>query len=239
MSYSCDKQITALSNMKINTITAMVWLSCALVAGRADAESAWVSDRFEVTLRTGPSTSNAIRLMVRSGTELEIIAQDTDSGYTQVRTSGGTEGWVLSRYLMDEPPAREQLATLTGELTNAESRGSSLNSQLGAIRSQYDDATQRIANLERDKSRIEQDLADIKRTAANAVAIDEQNKEFRQQLATAEIRVATMEQENRELMSQTARYWFMTGALVLTIGFMLGLWLPRIRWQRRSGYDRL
>lgn len=225
--------------MKIKTIAAMVWLSGALVAGPAGAESAWVSDRFEITLRTGPSTSNAIQLMVSSGTELEIIEQDSESGYTRVRTRGGTEGWVLSRYLMDEPPAREQLATLTGELTNAESRGSSLNSQLGAIRSQYDNATQRIANLERDKSRIEQDLADIKRTAANAVAIDEQNKEFRQQLATAEIRVATMEQENRELMSQTARYWFMTGALVLTVGFVLGLWLPRIRWQRRSGYDRL
>ena len=225
--------------MKIKTIAAMVWLSGALVAGPAGAESAWVSDRFEITLRTGPSTSNAIQLMVSSGTELEIIEQDSETGYTRVRTRGGTEGWVLSRYLMDEPPAREQLATLTGELTNAESRGSSLNSQLGAIRSQYDDATQRIANLERDKSRIEQDLADIKRTSANVVAIDEQNKEFRQQLAAAEIRVATMEQENRELMSQTARYWFMTGALVLTIGFILGLWLPRIRWQRRSGYDRL
>ncbi len=239
MSYSCGNQITASNNMKIKTIAAIVWLSGALVAGPAGAESAWVSDRFEITLRTGPSTSNAIQLMVSSGTELEIIEKDSESGYTRVRTRGGTEGWVLSRYLMDEPPAREQLATLTGELTNAESRGSSLNSQLGAIRSQYDDATQRIANLERDKSRIEQDLADIKRTAANAVAIDEQNKEFRQQLATAEIRVATMEQENRELMSQTARYWFMTGALVLTVGFVLGLWLPRIRWQRRSGYDRL
>ena len=239
MSYSCGKQITALSHMKIKTIAAMVWLSGALVAGQADAESAWVSDRFEITFRTGPSTSNAIQLMVRSGTELEIIEKDSESGYTRVRTRGGTEGWVLSRYLMDEPPAREQLATLTGELTNAKSRGSSLNTQLGEIRSQYDDATQRIANLERDKSRIEQDLADIKRTSANAVAIDEQNKEFRQQLAAAEIQVATMEQENRELMSQTARYWFMTGALVLTIGFILGLWLPRIRWQRRSGYDRL
>ena len=239
MFYSCGKQITALSNMKINTIAAMVWLSCALAAGPADADSAWVSDRFEVTLRTGPSTSNAIRLMVSSGTELEIIAADAESGYTQVRTGGGTEGWVLSRYLMDEAPAREQLATLTSQLTNAATRGSSLNSQLGAIRSEYDDATQRITNLERDKSRLEQDLADIKRTAANVVAIDQQNKEFRQKLATAEIRVATLDQENRELMGQTARYWFMTGALVLTIGFVLGLWLPRIRWRRRPGYDRL
>ena len=105
MSYSCRKQITASSPMKINAIAVMVWLSSALAAGPADAETAWVSDQFEITLRTGPSTSNAIHLMVRSGTELEIIAQDPDKGYTQVRTGGGTEGWVLSRYLMDEAPA--------------------------------------------------------------------------------------------------------------------------------------
>ena len=80
MSYSCRKQIMASSPMKINAIAVMVWLSSALAAGPAGAESAWVSDQFEITLRTGPSTSNAIHLMVRSGTEREIIAQDPDNG---------------------------------------------------------------------------------------------------------------------------------------------------------------
>ncbi len=57
-------------------------------------------------------------------------------------------------------------------------------------------------------------------------------------LATAEIRADTLEQENRQLASLTARYWFMSGALVLVIGIILGIWLPRIRWQRGSRYDR-
>jgi SH3 domain protein len=47
-----------------------------------------------------------------------------------------------------------------------------------------------------------------------------------------------LEQENRELGSQTTRYWFMSGGAVLVVGLILGLWLPRIRWQRRSRYDR-
>jgi len=58
------------------------------------------------------------------------------------------------------------------------------------------------------------------------------------QLATAQIRADTLEQENLQLSSQTTRYWFMSGALVLLVGVILGIWLPRIRWQRRSGYDR-
>ncbi len=209
-----------------------------LLVRPAAAESAWVSDEFEIMLRTGPSTSNAIQLMVSSGTELEVLGRDDEAGFTQVRTQGGTEGWVLTRYLMNEPSAREQLVQLTGQLTDAASEGSSLNSQLAAIRGEYNAAERRIASLEADNARLEQELTDIRRTAANVLAIDSQNEELRQELMDSGIRADTLEQQNRELTSQTRRYWFMTGALVLVVGIILGLWLPRIRWQRRSRYDR-
>jgi SH3 domain protein len=225
--------------MKMMNYSCAVWLlTVMLFASTASAESAWVSDEFEITLRSGPSTSNAIELMLSSGTELEVLERDAETGYSRVRTGGGTEGWVLTRYLMNEPAAREQLARLTSQLTNEASRGSSLNAQLGAIRSEYDTATKRIQTLEREKSGLEEELAEIKRTAANVLTINNQNKQLREQLAAEEIRVATLEQENRELTSQTTRYWFMSGALVLVVGMALGLWLPRIRWQRRSRYDR-
>ena len=81
-------------------------LAALLFSSAAHAESAWVSDEFEITLRSGPSTSNAIQLMLKSGTELEVLERDRESGYARVRTGGGTEGWVLTRYLMNEPAAR-------------------------------------------------------------------------------------------------------------------------------------
>lgn len=198
----------------------------------------WVSDEFEITLRSGPSTSNAIQLMLDSGTRLEVLERDAESGYARVRTQGGTEGWVLTRYLMNEPSAREQLQTLTSQLTNANSRGSSLDSQLSAIRGEYDAANRKIETLEREKSAVEQELAELKRTAANVLAINEQNKSLMDQLAAAQIRADTLEQENRVLSGQTTRYWFMSGGLVMLVGIILGIWLPRIRWQRRSRYDR-
>jgi SH3 domain protein len=176
--------------------------------------------------------------MIGSGAELEVLESDAESGYSRVRTGGGTEGWVLTRYLMSEPAARDQLAALTSQLTSEASRGSSLNTQLGAIRGEYEAATDRIATLESENAELQNELGEIKRTAANVLAINNQNKDLREQLAAEEIRVATLEQENRVLGSQTTRYWFMSGALVLVIGMVLGLWLPRIRWQRRSRYDR-
>ena len=218
--------------------TRIVLLAALLLPVPAFAEPAWVTDQFEITLRSGPSTSNAIQLMVSSGTRLEVLERDADSGYTRVRTQGGTEGWVLTRYLMNEASAREQLQTLTSQLTNANSRGSSLDTQLRAIRSEYDTANRKIQTLERDKAAVEKELAEIKRTAANVLSINEQNQSLMDELTAAQIRADTLEQENRALASQTKRYWFMAGALVLLVGILLGIWLPRIRWQRRSRYDR-
>ena len=203
----------------------------------ANAQSVWVSDQFEVMLRTGPSTTNAIQLMVDSGTELEILDEDVEAGYTQVRTSGGTEGWVLTRYLMQEPSAREQLANLTGQLTDAAAEGSSMTSQLNAVRQEYDSATRQIRQLEQDKSGLQAEIDDITQKAANTLAIDRQNQDLRQQLTDAEIKVSILEQENEKLSGQTTRNWFITGALVLFAGVLLGLILPRMKFQRRSRYD--
>ena len=229
MFYSCPM-------MKM--ILRLTQITLLLAASTAYAAPAWVSDEFEITLRSGPSTSNAIQLMVGSGMQLEVLERDSDSGYSRVSTPGGTEGWVLTRYLMNEPSAREQLLTLTGQLTNANTLGTSLDSQLAAVRSEYNSATRQISTLQNEKAELENDLAEIRRTAANVLGINNQNKKLMDDLASAEIRADTLEQENRQLSSQSTRYWFLSGALVILVGVILGLWLPRVRWQRRSGYDR-
>lgn len=223
-------------SLRITRIAATLVL--AVLAAGARAEPAWVSDEFEIMLRTGPSTGNAIQRMLRSGTEVEVLQRDPDSGYSRVRAPDGTEGWVITRYLMGEPAARQQLQQLTSQLTNAQDAGSSLTAQLQAIRSEHREAEETIAALEREKQALERELAEIRRTASDVLAIDEQNRRLQQELTDAEIRIDTLEQENSMLSGQQNRNWFIAGASVLVVGLLLGLWLPRIRWQRRSRYER-
>ena len=203
----------------------------------AFAQSAWVTDEFEITLRTGPSTSNAIRLSLSSGSRLEILEEDGEAGYTRVRTAGGTEGWVLTRYLMNEPSAREQLTDLTNQLSSASDEGASLATQLNAIRGEYREAEQQIGRLEREKEVLQGELDEIRRTAANVLAIDSQNDELQEKLTNAGIEIDRLNEEVRALTGQSTRSWFITGAAVLVGGIILGLILPRLRWQRRSRYD--
>ena len=215
-----------------------VLCAASFVSLSAFGDSVWVSDQFEVMLRTGPSTSNAIQLMIGSGAELEFLEEDAASGYSRVMTGGGTEGWVLSRYLMAQPGARDQLVTLKQQLAEANSEGASVGSQLGAIRGEYEVAERRIGELERDKTAMQAEIDNIRSTAENVLAIDDQNRILREQLADAEIRVSILEQEIDDIGSQSKRNWFIVGALVLFGGVLLGLILPRMKWQRQSRYDR-
>jgi SH3 domain protein len=76
---------------------------------QAWAESRYVTDKFEVTMRSGQGTSHKILKTLASGSRLELVEEDVENGYTLVRTSDGVEGWVLSRYLINNPVARDQL----------------------------------------------------------------------------------------------------------------------------------
>ncbi len=91
-----------------------------LVSGHALAETRYVSDRLEITMRSGKSTSHGIIRMLRSGTQLNVLETDNDSGYSRVRTREGKTGWVLSRFLMKGQAARDKLATAEKKLAELE-----------------------------------------------------------------------------------------------------------------------
>ena len=218
------------------------WLCVALLLNGAfnysslRAAPAWVSDVFEITLRTGPSSDNVILMVVPSGTELTVLEED--GVYTRVQTLGGTEGWVLTRYLMDEPSAREKLGGMVQKLTNSQAYGESMAAELDEIRAEYDDMTRALNNLQQDKITLESELKRITDKAENVIAIDSQNVDLQQKLTTAEIQINLLEDEKDRLLNQSDRKWFFIGALVLLGGIFLGFVLPYMKFQRRTRYDQ-
>ena len=91
--------------------------------------------------------------------------------------------------------------------------------------------------MDADYRRVSQELAEIKRTASSALAIDSENKDLKSRLVALERNLQTLQQENESLKDRTARDWFMLGAGVLLIGILVGLIIPRIRWRKKSSWD--
>jgi SH3 domain protein len=208
-----------------------------LSSGTALAETRYVSDNLEITMRSGKGTSYGITRMLRSGTPVEVLEEDKEAGYTHVRVKGGKEGWVLTRYLMKGQAARDRLAAAEKNLAELELENRKMETSMAALTNEKAALEKELATLEGQSRNVSQELSEIKRTASSALAIDSENKDLKGRVVSLERHLQTLQQENEGLRDRTARDWFMVGAGVVLLGIIVGLIIPRIRWRKKSSWD--
>lgn len=188
----------------------------------------YVSDQMEITLRSGKSSRNEILRLLPSGTALTVLENDEQAGYSRIRTPSGKEGWVLNRYLMHTPPARDRLAAAEKKLTQLQN----ILKKKASIEKERDQFnTQNV--------RLNKQLAEIRRVSSNAVKISEENETLRTSSIKMERKIQMLEQENDSLQDRSYRNWFMTGAAVVIVSILFGIMLTRIRWRKKSSWGDL
>lgn len=217
-------------------LLAAIALAATLTPATA-AESRYISDQFEITLRTGASLQNAITRMLPSGLAVELLETDSDTGYSRVRTADGTEGWVITRYLMSTPSARTQLAEARRQVNASREEVAAIQEQMTALNEEKTALTQTRDRLNRELQAAQQELARIKRTAGKAMEIDEERQQLKQYVRNLERDLQTLRTESEDLRDRSARDWFMVGAAVLLLGILTGAILARMRGRRRSGWE--
>lgn len=211
----------------------------ALVSAAAVAETRWVSDELEVLVRSGVSTQHAIVRVLKSGARVETLGEDPDAGYTRVRLSDGTEGWVLSRYLDPQPIARDRLAAAQERVQALESRLAEVTAQLQSLRGERDALGAEREGLGGEVESLRAELDRVRRVSASALDLDQANRRLQTELAASEQDRAALRGQVAELKSAARRQWFLAGAGVLALGIVLGLVLPRLRFRRRSRWGEL
>ncbi len=208
-----------------------------LVTGTALAETRYVSDNLEITMRSGKGTSYGITRMLRSGTPVDVLEEDEETGYTHVRVKGGKEGWVLTRFLMKGQAARDRLAAAEKNLAELELENRRMETSMAALTEEKAALQKELSALDGQARNVSQELSEIKRTASSALAIDSENKDLKGRVVSLERQLQTLQQENEGLRDRTARDWFMVGAGVVLLGIIVGLIIPRIRWRKKSSWD--
>lgn len=201
--------------------------------GQSWAETGYVTDSLKITMRSGESTSHKILRMLPSGTAVQVMGRNADNGYSRVKVDDQI-GFILSRHLMNEPSARDQLAGLTQRLKDLQEAPDKLQSRLSALQDEHEKLRTSHDELQRIKQQLERDLGSIRRTSADAVRISNERNELRKTVASLTREREELKQENRDLNNQTAQHWFMIGAGVIILGIILGLILPHLRFQRRK-----
>ncbi|WP_438970580.1 TIGR04211 family SH3 domain-containing protein [Methylophaga sp.] len=198
----------------------------------------YVSDELEITMRNGQGVQFGIRKMLESGTRLDVLETDP-AGYSKVRTSEGVEGWVLTRYLSNTPSARDQLESSQQRVANLELEIAKYKEEISTLSSQNSDVDTKNLTLKEKSQRLSKELDNLRRTASNAVALENENRQLKEKLQEIDHENQSLVIENNALKDNSTRRWFLIGAAVLFSGIILGLILPRLRIRKKDSWGSL
>ncbi|MBI5783021.1 MAG: TIGR04211 family SH3 domain-containing protein [Gammaproteobacteria bacterium] len=125
-------------------ITVLVLLG---IFSAAQAETVYVAERIRIGLRAEALETSAVVKTVETGTPLEVIERLEKQA--RVRDSQGTEGWIETRYLTSDPPARLQLGKLQDDLSKSRAQTAEAQAQLKKAQSGLAEQAEKIKELEK------------------------------------------------------------------------------------------
>ena len=221
-------------NRKLIIIAVLILTSIAA----AEARTLYVSDQLEINMRSGKGTGYKIIKIIKSGTPLTILKEE--SGYARARTPQGVEGWVLSRFLIDTPVARTQLAKAQQDVAEMKVKYDEMSVELTTLKQEYSQLNQSEQALKNNTQSLNVELEKLRKIAARPMQLEAENDKLRNELVKTEAEMRLVKQEYQTLQDNSEQEWFLTGAGVLFGGMILGLIFPKLRSsQRKANWNRL
>ncbi len=202
----------------------------------AFAKTYYVSDELWVNLRSGPGQDYRIIRVLKSGNSLEFIEQNEEADWMMVKTSRGEEGWIPLRYLTETPIAKQLLATTTAELENVKAELNATKENLTKASSSASNSGQEVSALKSEKDQLAKELAEIKAISADAINLQTNNQQLLEENQSLKNQIDVLTVENQTLEDQANTEQWIVGAVILGVGLLLGLIIPRMRSSKSNSW---
>lgn len=208
---------------------------CGIAFGASAAEKRYVTDQLWLQLRAGPSLEYRILQAIPTGEHLIFIEEDATTGYTKVKTDKGLEGYVLTRFLENEPVAKEKLILAERQLEKMKAELDTAKAQRSALQSDLEKLKSERSSLSRSSSELEKELERIKAISANAIELDEKARTLTEANQKLEVQLQTLTTENAQLHDNRQQTYILYGGGLVFAGILAGLILPALRGRRGNG----
>lgn len=197
----------------------------------ASAQTRYVTDDFEVMLRTGPSIQNKIIRPMGSGTRIEVLREDSGNGHSQVQTSNGEIGYVLTRFLSTNPSARNRVRYLERQLKELRSEPDQIRTLLANSQEQNQEIISQNTSLTDRLKTVVTELKEIKVVSADAVNIARKNQRLEGEVQQLLLQLDDIRIQNEDLKDQSDRLNTLFGGGLILLGLFLG-WVLSISGRR-------
>jgi len=146
------------------------------------------------------------------------------------------EGWVLTRYLSTRIPWEVQAENLNAENASLKEKLAYAENGLEQARAREQDLARKLKENTEALEDVRAEYDSLRDRAADYLKLETAYEANRSRLETAESDLKRLTEEVKQLRSSKRNRWFLTGALVLFIGLIVGLVLGRQSRRRRSSY---
>ena len=204
----------------------ILFFSCFfLTVTVAYGETKYVTDVFDVMVRTGPDISHKIIAMPKSGTQIEILEvpdEQEDSEWANVRLPNGKEGWILSQYLISGPPKKELIARLQKENDSLSQKEEVLVKENRRLKQEQKEVKKALTLQTKRANTLEQSYEKLKSESKNFLALKVSHEKASQELDTKTNQVEKLKKELDALQKNQTLWWFIAGASIILVGFLIG-----------------
>ena len=195
------------------------------------AETRYVSEDFEITMRTGPGSDRKIISLIPSGREVELLSQGEE--WSEIRLANGKEGWVLTRYLTQATPTALKLERLEQKYADVVNQNKELEQKIAELSSGNRTVGGEVKQTQDALNKIQYAYDALKKESADFLkfkATYEKNvKELQEMRAKAE----KFESEFNKLANNQLYEGLLYGGGLVFLGLVIGFVLKKPK--RRSG----
>ncbi|MFT5137856.1 MAG: SH3 domain protein [Arenicella sp.] len=215
-------------------IKILLLLTSFLLVPAAYAQTKYVTDDFEVMLRTGPSIQNKIVRPLRSGTRVEVLRVDSGNGHSQVQTSSGEIGYLLTRFLSKKPSARNRVSRLESQLAQLRSEPGEIRTLLVESQEQNQSLIEQNVLLTNSAQTAKSELLKIKDLSGDEIKLSSENQKLETEVQQLLLQLDDIRIQNEALRDNSERVRNLVGVGILLIGLFLGWVLSKAGARRNS-----
>ena len=187
----------------------------------------YINDSMKITLRTGPATDRKIIALLSVGQEVEVLKAENE--WTLVRLLNGKEGWVISRFITDQTPESIQLEALKKNHSALQTKAASLMEENKALKDENKTLGINLKTSETKQKSLSKSYETLKTESKQFLDLQAKYKESTSKLAAQTQKAEKFEDELTKLLWNKNIKWFLSGAGVLILGFIIGFSTKRQR----------
>ncbi|UCD90260.1 MAG: TIGR04211 family SH3 domain-containing protein [Desulfobacterales bacterium] len=204
-----------------------VWVFLIFLSPMVLAETNYISDSMKITMRTEPGKDRKIIALLNIGQKVDVLSPGDD--WTLVQLPNGKKGFVLSRFLTNKTPSSIELNVLQNKHESLQANAASLLEENNAFKSKNEALTTELAATRKELQDLKNDFAHLKKGSAHFLELQKKYKTTTSKLEEQTKKAGQFEDELNKLIWNQNIKWFLSGAGVLLIGFLIGLSTKRQR----------